>query len=112
MPWPKGVPRKPEHIPKPGNRKGIPNKHTADIKAMIVQALNNKGGSEYLEHQADENPSAFLALVGKVLPMQVTGEGGGALIIRWEQPEKPAIEHEPFPAQLITDIAALTEDEG
>ena len=42
---------------------------------MILGALNNKGGVEYLERQADANPTAFLTLVGKVLPMTVAGSG-------------------------------------
>lgn len=55
----------------PGRPKGIPNKVTAAVKDMILQALHNKGGVEYLEKQADENPTAFLTLVGKVLPLDV-----------------------------------------
>lgn len=62
-----------------GRPKGLPNKITSDVKAMILEALNNKGGAAYLERQADENPVAFMSLVGKVLPMQVTGEGGAPL---------------------------------
>jgi len=73
-----------------GRKAGVPNKITKDLKAMILGALNRKGGEKYLMRQADENPSAFMSLVGKVLPMQVTGEGGGALVIRWESPDKPA----------------------
>lgn len=68
-----------------GRKKGTENKVTSDIKAMIVGALAAKGGQAYLERQADENPVAFMGLLGKVLPMQVTGENGGALVIRWEQ---------------------------
>jgi hypothetical protein len=70
--------------PPGGSRKGVPNKITADIKAMIVGALSAKGGQTYLEKQADANPVAFMGLIGKVLPLQVTGEGGGALVIRWD----------------------------
>lgn len=66
---------------KGGSRKGIPNKVTADVKAMVLEALKHAGGAEYLFTQAFDNPKAFLALVGKVLPMQITGEGGGALQI-------------------------------
>jgi hypothetical protein len=33
----------------------------------------------YLTAQAVLNPGPFMALLGKVLPMQVTGEDGGAL---------------------------------
>lgn len=60
---------------KGGSRKGIPNKNTAELKEMILQALTNAGGVEYLTKQADEKPVAFLALVGKVLPLQVAGAG-------------------------------------
>lgn len=60
-----------------GRKKGTPNKNTAEVKEMILKALSNKGGIKYLERQADENPTAFMTLVGKVLPMQVTGQDGG-----------------------------------
>jgi hypothetical protein len=62
-----------------GRPKGSQNKVTAALKDMILEALSNKGGVQYLEQQADENPTAFLTLVGKVLPLQVSGEGGGPL---------------------------------
>lgn len=66
---------------KGGSRKGIPNKTTAQLKDMILQALDGAGGVEYLQRQADEKPAAFLALVGKVLPMTVQGPGDdGALV--------------------------------
>lgn len=87
MPWPKGKPRPGQKPPaNPGRRpKGVPNKFNADVKAMILEALHGAGGPAYLQAQSKENPGPFMALVGKVLPMQVTGEGGGALVIRWEQ---------------------------
>lgn len=72
---------------KPGERrggraKGVPNKTTAAVKDMILQALSNKGGVEYLERQADENPTAFMTLVGKVLPLQVAGDPDNPIGIR------------------------------
>ena len=70
--------------PGPGRPKGSINKVTADVKAMILQALDGAGGAVYLQRQADENPSAFLTLVGKVLPTQVTGADGGAVATRIE----------------------------
>lgn len=75
---------KPENLTNAGKGrvKGVPNKTTAAIKDMITQALANKGGVKYLEQQADLNPVAFLGLVGKVLPMQVTGEDGGAITVQ------------------------------
>lgn len=54
-----------------GSRKGIPNKTTADIKTMINNALHKAGGEDYLLRQADENPVAFMGLIGKILPKQV-----------------------------------------
>jgi hypothetical protein len=64
---------------KGGSRKGIPNKVTKQLKDMILGALNDAGGQSYLAERATDprTASAFLTLVGKVLPMQVTGDGGG-----------------------------------
>lgn len=65
-----------------GSRKGKPNKLTADLKTMILGALGKAGGEKYLLGQAKTNPNAFLSLVGKVLPMQVTGRDGKAITFR------------------------------
>lgn len=62
-----------------GRQKGTPNKLTADVKGMILAALDKAGGPEYLLRQSKENPVAFMSLVGKVLPMQVTGVDGDAV---------------------------------
>lgn len=58
-----------------------PNKITRSLKEMIEQALKNAGGAQYLEQQAMENPAAFMALLGKILPLQVTGDAERPLII-------------------------------
>lgn len=66
--------------PKTGGRqKGSSNKLTADVKDMILAALDKAGGIEYLVTQARSNPSAFMTLIGKVLPMQLTGKDGAPL---------------------------------
>ena len=57
-----------------GRPKGSLNKTTRAVKDMVLQALENKGGIEYLEKQADENPVAFMKLIGKILPLQVKAE--------------------------------------
>jgi hypothetical protein len=62
-----------------GRPKGVPNKMTAQVKEMILAALEKAGGVDYLVAQADENPTAFMSLVGKVLPLQLTGADGGAI---------------------------------
>lgn len=67
--------------PGPGRPKGSVNKTPAAIKDMIAQALEKAGGVDYLTECAN-NPrtaSAFLGLVGKVLPMTLTGPDGGAV---------------------------------
>jgi hypothetical protein len=38
----------------------------------------------YLKIQASANPGPFMALLGKVLPMQVTGEDGGPVTIAFK----------------------------
>lgn len=65
-----------------GRKKGTPNKVTGALKDMILTALDEAdpdGSIAYLTKQATANPTAFLTLVGKVLPLQVTGEGGGPM---------------------------------
>jgi hypothetical protein len=60
-----------------GRPRGVPNKFNASLREMILGTLSDAGGREYLVRQADKNPAAFMVLVGKVLPMQMTGEEGG-----------------------------------
>lgn len=71
--------------PGAGRKPGIPNKISGDLKQAILDAADRAGAGEgvvgYLQTQAVLNPGPFLSLLGKVLPMQVTGEGGGALTI-------------------------------
>lgn len=63
--------------PGPGRPKGVPNKTTALLKDAILKAAEEAGGKEglvgYLKAQATANPGPFMALLGKVLPMQVAG---------------------------------------
>jgi hypothetical protein len=65
----------------PGRPKGIPNKTNGAIKDMILQALSDAGGADYLLERAHDpkTAAAFLGLIGKVLPMQVTGADGDAI---------------------------------
>lgn len=68
----------------PGRPKGVPNKTTQLLKDAILKAATDAGNGDmaaYLERQAKENPGPFMSLLGKVLPMQVTGPDGGALEI-------------------------------
>lgn len=66
--------------PKSGGRqKGSTNKLTADVKDMILAALTEVGGVEYLVKQAQTNSTSFNVLLGKVMPTQLTGKDGAPL---------------------------------
>lgn len=62
---------------RPNQGKRGPNKVTKELKDMILKALDNAGGVAYLEEKANDprTASAFLSLIGKVLPMTIQGPG-------------------------------------
>lgn len=70
-----------------GRVKGVPNKTTALLKEAIIKAaeaigedMQGKGKLVgYCKFLAKTEPKAFAGLLGKVLPMQVTGADGAAL---------------------------------
>jgi hypothetical protein len=64
-----------------GRPRGARNKMTRVLKDMILQALDDAGGQLYLVEQANKNPVAFMTLLGKVLPLQVTGDPTEPLVI-------------------------------
>jgi hypothetical protein len=80
-------PRPGDGTPGPGRPKGVPNKTTALLKDAILMAAEVAGGGEpdglvkYLVAQARRNSVAFMTLLGKVLPMQVSGEESGNIIV-------------------------------
>ena len=60
--------------PKPlnsGRKRNVSNKVTRDIREMIRAALDKAGGISYLVKQAELNPTAFMSLVGKIIPQQI-----------------------------------------
>lgn len=67
--------------PGAGRKKGVPNKITTELKTAILRAFDSVGGETYLAKVAEENPQTFCALLGKVLPLQVTGGDGGPLTV-------------------------------
>ena len=72
-----------------GRQKGTPNKSTLAIKeAMLsvfadLQAETGEENGHFLEW-ARGNATDFYKLSSKLLPLQVTGEGGGPVITRIE----------------------------
>lgn len=64
----------------PGKPKGATNHINRDLKEMILKALSDAGGADYLLRQArKKNPAPFLQLVAKVLPMTVAGDPNAPL---------------------------------
>jgi hypothetical protein len=61
-----------------GRKKGTPNKTTGLLKDAILVAAERAGGKDgligYLQAQATENAGPFMALLGKVLPTQISGD--------------------------------------
>ena len=62
-----------------GRKKGVTNKVNAEVKELIRGALDDAGGQEYLVKQAKDNPTAFLALVGKILPKDINAKIEGSI---------------------------------
>ena len=48
---------------------------------MILAALNAAGGVAYLTEQAHLNPGPFMTLLGKILPLQMTGADGAPIVL-------------------------------
>ena len=74
-----------------GRPLGSRNKIPALLKDAILMAAEDadeEGLVGFLKKQALTNPVAFMSLLGKVLPLQTTGEGGGPLEIRWLPPQE------------------------
>lgn len=75
--------------PSAGNRgkgrlKGVPNKATKALKDMILGALDDAGGQDYLRRQSIENPTAFMTLIGKVLPTTINADVNARVVDRIE----------------------------
>jgi len=73
---------------------------------MVLAALAGVGGEQYLMRQADENPTAFLTLVGKVLPLQITGDPDRPVSIEftWAPAAAAAVSHETKDAPPVIDV--------
>lgn len=82
---------------------GAKGNKSNELKNMIIASFldDRVGGIDYLVKQATENPTAYLGLIGKVLPKEVEMEIRQSAI---EQIAHGILEHEP-----LTDC---TEAEG
>lgn len=70
-----------------GRVKGVPNKSTRILREAIILAAERVGEDGkgkaglvgYLTRLAQSQPKAFAGLLGRTLPLQVTGAGDGPL---------------------------------
>jgi hypothetical protein len=62
--------------------KGKSDEAQGALMEMILKSLQQAGGEEYLVEQAKGNPSAFLTLIGKVLPLQASAGTDDAIEAR------------------------------
>lgn len=64
-----------------GRPKGSTNHQSKMIKEMLFEALDKAGGADYLYNQSQSNPSAFMTMLGKILPTQIAGDEESPLTI-------------------------------
>ena len=75
MAAPKGHPRY------GGRTKGTPNRESKALRELILGALDELGGQDYLVEQGRTNPGTFLMLIGKVLPTTLAGDPNAPLVL-------------------------------
>jgi hypothetical protein len=75
MPFAKGQPR-PKNA---GRKKGSTNKVTASVRAALIEAFDKRGGVGALVTWAKANETEFYKLWGRLVPVEVSGEAGGAV---------------------------------
>jgi len=92
--------------PGAGRPKGALNGENAEIREMIIGALSQVGGQAYLAERAITHPVAFLALIGRVLPLQVAAAGDRPLVVdfKWaDEVETTAAEAQPRTIDVETN---------
>jgi Family of unknown function (DUF5681) len=71
---------------KSGNPKGRPkgsaNKITVTVRAAIEEAFQEVGCVDYLVRMANEEPKAFMTLLGKIIPKEVKADVGPNMVGR------------------------------
>lgn len=85
-----------------GRTAGVPNKNTTAAKDAIALAAQGLGGTDRLIAWAQEDPlnerAFWTAIYPKLIPVQLTGEGGGPVRHRIER--------------LIVDHVAVSDSAG
>lgn len=85
-----------------GRTIGSTNRIPTEIKEMIRQALINKGGIAYFEKQADANPTSFMSLIGRIIPIDVDITKTHINVHVGLYPEEKNEQHKPIASQEAT----------
>lgn len=63
-----------------GRPQGALDKNNKQLREMILEALDEKGGVQFLVECASSHPQAFMSLLGRVLPTQIQGDPNAPVI--------------------------------
>ena len=78
-----------------GRPPGGENKVTGAMREILHEAFEEAGGVAYLVKQAHEQPRAFMALLGKLIPQEIRAE----------------IEGSDLPQVIVRNYTGLSEEE-
>lgn len=95
-----------------GGRRGVQNRITCELREIVLAALKKAGGIDYLATQAEAGPTAFLILLGKLLPLETRlspPDEPRNVVIEIIDPE---VKGASFPAEKVRTISKLTWNDG
>ena len=92
-----------------GRQKGTPNKISAQLKDMVLGALDDVGGQQYLARMSQDQPAAFMALLGRVLPTTLASRV--EVVQRTTMVDERAAEADRYLAESMERLAALQEQQ-
>lgn len=64
-----------------GRKKGTPNKISLTVKQAVIETFSNLGGIEHMTAWARKQPTEFYRLAGRLIPTEITGQGGGPVLV-------------------------------
>ena len=73
-----------------GRKKGVPNKTTASVQAALTEAFERRGGVDALIKWAEDDPTEFYKLWGKLIPKDIKAElsGNVGIVHQWRFGDK------------------------
>jgi hypothetical protein len=78
------------HKKKGGRKKGTSNKFTAAAKEVIAAVATELGGKDRMLEWVEADPQNerifWSQIYPKLLPVQVTGQSDGPIVVRWKEP--------------------------